>query len=117
MDIKAPVIIFDELDDEVLQTNGLLNLASGEVYVLEPINWGKGEPIPMEREDYDFTYGVLSAQGKDVEFEITAENGSYNVSADELVEIKTKLAKLLAATQEAEKKTAPKKAARPSKQK
>jgi hypothetical protein len=52
----------------------------------------------MERDDYEFTSGLLSHQGKDVEFSIHVDRttGRHSVSADELLEIKVKAAKLFA---------------------
>ena len=54
--------------------------------------------LPWESEDYEFTSGVLSNDGKDVEFRIDVNRttGQYSVSASELLEIKVRAAALFA---------------------
>lgn len=106
MDLTAPVKIVDEMEDGVLESAGKLNLASGELTIDE----FPGGACPALRKDYECTYGILNAQGKEVEFGIETEGGCYSVSADELSELKSKLAKLLAAPQAEAKK--PKKGAK-----
>ena len=85
MDLKLPIKIHSELSDEIIISTGLLDLASGEI--------GR-----IEYEDYEFTSGLLSHAGKDVEFSIHVDRttGRHSVSADELLEIKVKAAKLFA---------------------
>lgn len=99
MDLKLPIKIHSELTDEVITSTGLLDLASGEIGRIEYEDYDpKAEGQPMEREDYEFTSGLLSHAGKDVEFSIHVDRttGRHSVSADELLEIKVKAAKLFA---------------------
>lgn len=99
MDLKLPIKIHSELSDEIIISTGLLDLASGEIGRIEYEDYDpKVEGQPMEREDYEFTSGLLSHAGKDVEFSIHVDRttGRHSVSADELLEIKVKAAKLFA---------------------
>ena len=99
MDLKLPIKIHSELTDEVITATGLLDLASGEIGRIEYEDYDpKAEGQPMEREDYEFTSGLLWHAGKDVEFSIHVDRttGRHSVSADELLEIKVKAAKLFA---------------------
>lgn len=99
MDLKLPIKIHSELSDEIIVSTGLLDLASGEIGRIEYEDYDpKAEGQPMEREDYEFTSGLLSHAGKDVEFSIHVDRttGRHSVSADELLEIKVKAAKLFA---------------------
>jgi hypothetical protein len=99
VDLKLPIKIHSELTDEVITSTGLLDLASGEIGRIEYEDYDpKAEGQPMEREDYEFTSGLLSHAGKDVEFSIHVDRttGRHSVSADELLEIKVKAAKLFA---------------------
>lgn len=99
VDLKVPIVIVDELSDEVITSTGLLNLASGEIGRVEYQDYDfeiKG--LPFEHEDYEFTCGTLSNNGKDVEFRIDVNTvtGQYSVSASELLEIKVRAAALFA---------------------
>jgi hypothetical protein len=99
VDLKLPIKIHSELTDEVITATGLLDLASGEIGRIEYEDYDpKAEGQPMERDDYEFTSGLLSHAGKDVEFSIHVDRttGRHSVSADELLEIKVKAAKLFA---------------------
>ena len=99
MDLKVPITISDELSDEVIVSTGLLNLASGEIHRVEYQDYDADAlGLPWEREDYEFTSGVLSNAGKDVEFRIDVNRttGQYSVSASELLEIKVRAAALFA---------------------
>jgi hypothetical protein len=99
VDLKLPIKIHSELSDEIIISTGLLDLASGEIGRIEYEDYDpKVEGQPMEREDYEFTSGLLSHAGKDVEFSIHVDRttGRHSVSADELLEIKVKAAKLFA---------------------
>jgi len=96
-DLKVPIQIDDELFDEVITSNALLNLASGEISQIEYQNYDEGtQGLPWEHEEYDFSCGKLSNGGKEVEFsiQINKTTGQYSVSADELQEIKQKAAAL-----------------------
>ena len=52
--------------------------------------------MPALDEDYEFTCGMLSNAGRDVEFrvEVDAMSGKYSVTASELLELKGRAAKL-----------------------
>ena len=99
MDLKVPIVIVDELSDEVITSTGLLNLASGEIGRIEYQDYDfETQGLPFEHEDYEFTCGTLSNNGKDVEFRIDVNSvtGQYSVSASELLEIKVRAAALFA---------------------
>ncbi len=94
-----PITITDELTDEVITLTGLLNLASGEIGRIEYQDYDvQALGLPWEREDYEFTSGILSNEGKDVEFRVDVNKvtGQYSVSASELLEIKVRAAALFA---------------------
>ena len=99
MDLKVPITITDELSDEVILATGMLNLASGEIHRVEYQDFDvQARGLPWESEDYEFTSGVLSNDGKDVEFRIDVNRttGQYSVSASELLEVKVRAAALFA---------------------
>lgn len=99
MDLKVPIMISDELSDEIVLATGLLNLASGEIHRVEYQDYDmQARGLPWERDDYEFTSGVLSNEGKDVEFrvDVNRTTGQYSVSASELLEIKVRAAALFA---------------------
>ena len=99
MDLKVPITITDELSDEVIAAAALLNLASGEISRIEYRDYdAEARGQPWENDDYEFTSGVLSHNGKDVEFRIDVNKttGQYSVSATELLEIKLRAAALFA---------------------
>jgi hypothetical protein len=99
VDLKVPITISDELSDEVIVSTGLLNLASGEITRVAYQDWDvDARGLPWEGEDYEFTSGVLSNEGKDVEFrvDVNRTTGQYSVSASELLEIKVRAAALFA---------------------
>ena len=99
MDLKVPITITDELSDEVITATALLNLASGEIHRVEYLEHDTDtQGYPWESEDYEFTSGTLSNNGKDVEFsvQVNRTTGQYAVSASELLEIKLKAAALFA---------------------
>ncbi len=99
MDLKVPITITDELSDEVITATALLNLASGEIHRVEYQHHNTDvQGFPWEHDDYEFTSGMLSNNGKDVEFSVHVNRttGQYSVSANELLEIKVKAAALFA---------------------
>ena len=99
MDLKVPIMITDELSDAVITSTGLLNLASGEIGRVEYQDYAfEVQGLPFENEEYEFTCGTLSNNGKDVEFRIDVNTvtGQYSVSASELLEIKVRAAALFA---------------------
>lgn len=99
MDLKVPITIVDELTEDVVSSKGFLNLASGEIARIEYEDWDTDtQGYPFESDDYEFTSGTLSNEGKDVEFRIDVNKvtGQYSVSASELLEIKVRAAALFA---------------------
>jgi hypothetical protein len=97
MDLQVPIVIFDELSESVIRSTATLDLASGEIraiayegYILE------AQGLPAQDPGYEFTSGVLSNGGRDVEFrvEVDAISGKYSVTASELLELKGRAAKL-----------------------
>ena len=97
MDLKVPITITDELSDEVIQSTGLLNLASGEIHKVEYQDHDpEVDGWPYLSDDYEFSSGTLSNAGKDVEFrvDVNKTTGQYSVSASELLEIKVRAAAL-----------------------
>ena len=125
MDLKVQIEISDELADDVIKSTGMLDLASGEIRNVEYEGYDVQKlGVPAQRPDYEFTSGLLTNEGKDVEFGINVEpfSGTYSITPNELLELKVRAAKLfagippstLAATPPAKTtaKTAAKKAAR-----
>ena len=99
MDLKVPITISDELTEEVIRSVGSLNLASGEIHRVEYQDYDvAANGYPFESDEYEFTSGTLSNNGKDVEFRIDVNKttGQYSVSAAELLEIKVRAAALFA---------------------
>jgi hypothetical protein len=99
VELKVPIAISDELTDEVIAATGLLDLASGDIYRVEYTDYdAEAEGPPWEADDYEFSSGTLSHQGKDVEFRVDVNKvtGQYSVSASELLEIKMRAAALFA---------------------
>jgi hypothetical protein len=99
VDLKVPITITDELSDELIQSTGSLNLASGEINRVEYTDYdAEAQGFPFESDDYEFTSGILSNNGKDVEFKVDVNKvtGQYSVSASELLEIKVRAAALFA---------------------
>jgi hypothetical protein len=97
MDLQLPIVIIDELAESVVKSTATLDLASGEIrgvqyqdYDVETLG------LPAEHEAYEFTSGMLSNAGRDVEFrvEVDAMSGKYSVTASELLELKGRAAKL-----------------------
>jgi hypothetical protein len=98
LDLNVPITITDELADDVVTSTAMLNLASGDIHRVEYQDHDPSQGAPWEREDYEFSSGVLSNNGKDVEFkvDINRTTGQYSVSANELLEIKVRAAALFA---------------------
>ena len=100
LDLKVPITITDECADEVIVSTGLLDLASGEILKVTYKDYDVAtQGVPVDHPDYEFTSGVLSSQGKEVEFgiQVNKTTGQYSVSPNELLEIKTRAAALFAA--------------------
>ena len=99
MDLKVPIVITDEQTEEIVKSTGLLDLASGDIHRVEYQDYdAEARGLPWEHKDYEFSSGVLSNRGKDVEFRVDVNKvtGQYSVSASELLEIKVRAAALFA---------------------
>lgn len=97
MDLKVPIAIFDELTEAVIEATGMLDLASGEIRGVEYADYDKElRGLPAEDASYEFTSGMLSNDGREVEFRIEVDvvSEKYSVSASELLELKGRAAKL-----------------------
>ena len=99
MNLKVPIVIVDELAESAIRSTGLLDLASGEIF---DVRYEVDRPgplgLPAADEQYEFTCGTLSNDGKDVEFRIDVDvmRARYFVSPSELLELKVRAAKLFA---------------------
>jgi hypothetical protein len=99
MNLKVPIQILDEVAETVIRSTGSLDLASGEIF---DVRYEVDRPglmgMPAVDEQYEFTSGVLSNDGKDVEFRIDVDvmRGQYFVNPSELLELKVRAAKLFA---------------------
>lgn len=104
MDLKLPIIIYDELSESVIKATGLLDLASGEIRDVVHEDYDREAlGLPADDEAYEFTSGTLSNGTKDVEFSIQVDTGSgkYSVTPTELLELKGRAAKLFTAAPDA----------------
>ena len=100
MDLKLPIRIFDELSESVIESTGMLDLASGEIRGIEYQDYDRAaRGLPAEDESYEFTSGLLTNGAKDVEFrvEVDVMSGHYSVTPSELLELKGRAAKLFTA--------------------
>jgi len=100
VDLKLPITIVDELSDDELRASGILDLASGDIYDVKHEDYDVAvKGLPAEREDYEFTLGILSNGSKEVEFrvDVDAVSGRYSVTPSELLELKGRAAKLFTA--------------------
>jgi len=99
VDLQVPITITDELTEEIVNGRGMLDLASGEIHRVEYAEWDVGtRGLPADHEEYEFTVGTLSNDGKDVEFRVDVDvmRARYFVSPSELLELKVRAAKLFA---------------------
>jgi hypothetical protein len=99
VDLKVKIAITDEQSDDIVMSTGSLDLASGEISRIEYQDYDvDARGLPWDSADYEFTSGMLSHNGKDVEFRIDVNKttGQYSVSASELLEIKLRAAALFA---------------------
>jgi hypothetical protein len=99
VDLKVPIVISDELTEDIVMSTGLLDLASGEIQRVEYRDYDvAARGLPWEADDYEFTSGMLSHEGKEVEFKVDVNKvtGQYSVSTNELLEIKVRAAALFA---------------------
>ncbi|NDY90059.1 hypothetical protein [Ideonella livida] len=101
MDLKLPIKIMDELDEDVIESSGILDLASGEIFdvKLSEDNDPPYKGFPAEDPGYEFTCGLLTNGKKDVEFrvEVDVVGRKYSVTPTELLELKGRAARLFAA--------------------
>jgi hypothetical protein len=100
VDLKLPIKIFDELSESVIESTGMLDLASGEIRGVQYQGYDKDAlGLPAEDESYEFTSGTLSNGSKEVEFrvEVDVMSGTYSVTPSELLELKGRAAKLFTA--------------------
>lgn len=99
MDLKLPITIVDELSDDEVRASGTLDLASGDIYDVQYEDYDTSAGLPAEREDYEFSCGILSKGNREVEFrvEVNAITGRYSVTPSELLELKGRAAKLFSA--------------------
>jgi hypothetical protein len=99
MNLKVPIRILDELTETSIASTGSLDLASGEIDDVRSEEDHDGPRVmPATDAEYECTSGVLSNDGKDVEFRIDVDvmRGKYFVNATELLELKVRAAKLFA---------------------
>lgn len=99
MNLKLPITVIDELADDEIHSEGELDLASGDIKILRYEDWDlETQGLPARLKDYEFTVGVLTKGGRDVEFGVRVDrmSGQYSVTPDELLEIKGRAAKLFA---------------------
>lgn len=97
MDLKLPIVIFDELTESVIRSTGTLDLASGEIRNVKYDDHDSAAlGLPVEDETYEFTSGLLTNGKRDVEFRIEVDimSGAYSVTPSELLELKGRAAKL-----------------------
>ena len=90
MDLKLPIKIFDELTESVIESTGMLDLASGEIRSVEYDDYNaETSGLPAEDKTYEFTSGLLTNGSKDVEFRIEVDvmTGLYSVTPSELLEL------------------------------
>jgi hypothetical protein len=97
MDLQLPIVIIDELAETVVKSTALLDLASGEIRNVQYQDYDiERQGLPAADEDYEFTSGMLSNAGREVEFrvDVDALSGKYSVTPSELLELKGRAAKL-----------------------
>ena len=100
MDLKLTIRITDELSESLVESTGMLDLASGEIRSVEYDDYDLDAlGLPAEQEDYEFTSGMLSNGDREVEFRVDVDivTGKYSVSPSELLELKGRAAKLFTA--------------------
>ena len=100
MDLKLPIVIHDEMTDAIIESTGMLDLASGEIFDVRYREHDlEAQGFPAEDSDYDFTCGTLSNGSKEVEFrvEVDVVGRKYSITPSELLELKGRAAKLFSA--------------------
>jgi hypothetical protein len=96
----VPISLFDELSETIIKSTGTLDLASGEIRAVEYEDHDlEVDGLPADSEDYEFTSGLLSYKGKEIEFRVDVDPlcGKYSVTPSELLELKGRAAKLFTA--------------------
>jgi hypothetical protein len=96
----VPISLFDELSETIIKSTGTLDLASGEIRAVEYEDHDlEVDGLPADAEDYEFTSGLLSYKGKEIEFRVDVDplSGKYSVTPSELLELKGRAAKLFTA--------------------
>ncbi len=99
MRLNVPITINDELEEQIISATGMLDLASGEIHDIVYTDYDiKVKGLPANLPDYTFTCGQLSHAGKDVEFSVQVDrvSGRYSITANELLAVKVRAAKLFA---------------------
>ncbi len=100
MNLMVPISLFDELSETIIKSTGTLDLASGEIRAVEYEGHDlEVDGLPADSEDYEFTSGLLSYKGKEIEFRVDVDplSGKYSVTPSELLELKGRAAKLFTA--------------------
>lgn len=100
MNLMVSISLFDELSETIIKSTGTLDLASGEIRDVRYEDHDLDEDgLPADSEDYEFTSGLLSYKGKEIEFRVDVDvlTGKYSVTASELLELKGRAAKLFTA--------------------
>ena len=97
MNLNVPIVIVDELSESVVRSHALLDLASGEIREVEYEHYDAGVLGPPAADaQYEFSSGLLSHAGKEVEFRVDADaqSGRYSITPSELLELKRRAARL-----------------------
>lgn len=97
MDLRLPITIVDELSEGEVRSHGELDLASGEIRKVQYEGYdAETEGLPADRDDYEFTLGVLSNGSREVEFKVMVDKagGRYFITPTELLELKGRAARL-----------------------
>lgn len=100
LNLMVPITLFDELSESIIKSTGTLDLASGEIRAIQYEDHDlDAQGLPADDEDYEFTSGMLSHRGKEIEFRVDVDvlTGKYSVTPSELLELKGRAAKLFTA--------------------
>ena len=84
----------------IIKSTATLDLASGEIRAVQYEDHDLDvQGLPADAKDYEFTSGMLSHRGKEIEFrvDVDALSGKYSVTPSELLELKGRAAKLFTA--------------------
>lgn len=100
MDLKLPIVLFDELSESVIRSSAELDLASGEIRNVLYDDYDRdARGLPADDESYEFTSGMLVSGEREVEFRVEVDvlGGTYSLTPSELLELKGRAAKLFSA--------------------